>query len=296
LLKAPFRTRIIARLREPGSIVAPGEAIFTIIDPATIWVRGYFDEAQAGGLALGQAAFVRLRSEPHVQVEATVVRIDAENDRVTEERRVYVRCRACRPEHILRYLGEQAEIEIVKSVVANGRFVPLYAVEGSDGRRGLVWIIENGFLQKRDVVLGERLLDGQVRIVAGVADNLDIVISRDRSAFREGRRAIDLLNYLEVGHRGDAFPAQLSGGEAQRVAIARALANRPRIILADEPTAALDSKRAGIVMDLMRKIAVDRKAAVVTVTHDEKIFDRFDRIFQLRDGRLTDEETPHGPL
>jgi putative ABC transport system ATP-binding protein len=99
-------------------------------------------------------------------------------------------------------------------------------------------------------------------------------------------RAVGLLDYLGVGHRKKAMPAQLSGGEAQRVAIARALANHPRIVLADEPTAALDSERAGIVMDLLRKVASDRQAAVLCVTHDDKIFDRFDRIFRLRDGRL----------
>jgi len=103
------------------------------------------------------------------------------------------------------------------------------------------------------------------------------------------RRAVELLDYLEVGHRRNAFPAVLSGGEAQRVAIARALANRPRIILADEPTAALDSQRAAIVMDLLRKVANEQRAAILAVTHDEKIFDRFDRIFHLRDGRLDDE-------
>jgi putative ABC transport system ATP-binding protein len=102
------------------------------------------------------------------------------------------------------------------------------------------------------------------------------------------QRSVDLLDYLEVGRRKGAFPATLSGGEAQRVAIARALANRPRIILADEPTAALDSKRAQIVMGLLRKLAVDQSAAVIAVTHDEKIFDRFDRMFMLRDGRLDD--------
>lgn len=99
-------------------------------------------------------------------------------------------------------------------------------------------------------------------------------------------RAIDLLDYLDVGHRKNAMPAQLSGGEAQRVAIARALANQPRIILADEPTATLDSERAGIVMDLLRKVASDRQAAVICVTHDENIYSRFDYIFRLRDGRL----------
>ncbi len=103
-------------------------------------------------------------------------------------------------------------------------------------------------------------------------------------------RADELLDYLEVGRRRLAMPAQLSGGEAQRVAIARALANRPRIILADEPTAPLDSARAGVVMDLLRRIALDQNAAIVVVTHDEKIFSRFDRIFYLRDGILVADE------
>ncbi len=110
-----------------------------------------------------------------------------------------------------------------------------------------------------------------------------------RRPAEEGRaRARELLDYLEVGHRAMVKPALLSGGEAQRVAIARALANRPRIILADEPTAALDGARAGLVMDLMRKLAVEQEACIVTVTHDEKIFDRFDRLIHLRDGRLAD--------
>jgi putative ABC transport system ATP-binding protein len=120
-------------------------------------------------------------------------------------------------------------------------------------------------------------------------DNVAVVLQlagADIAAAR--KRATELLDDLEVGHRKHAMPAKLSGGEAQRVAIARALANSPRIILADEPTAALDSKRAGIVMDLLRKLAVEHDAAIIAVTHDEKIFDRFDRIFHLRDGRLAD--------
>jgi len=105
-------------------------------------------------------------------------------------------------------------------------------------------------------------------------------------------RAVELLDYLEVGHRKHAMPAQLSGGEAQRVSIARALANRPRIILADEPTAPLDSQRGRIVMDLLRKVAAEQDAAIVVVTHDEMILDRFDHIYHLRDGKLELDEVP----
>lgn len=134
------------------------------------------------------------------------------------------------------------------------------------------------------------------------ADNVAIVLQiAGLDTTRSRQRAIELLEYLEVGHRRHALPATLSGGEAQRVAIARAIANRPRIILADEPTAALDSKRAAIVMDLLRKLAAEQRAAIIAVTHDEKIFDRFDRIVPLRDGRLADDTpvlnaaAPHAP-
>jgi putative ABC transport system ATP-binding protein len=109
------------------------------------------------------------------------------------------------------------------------------------------------------------------------------------------RRAMELLDYLGVADHRDRYPASLSGGQAQRVAIARALANRPHNILGDEPTASLDSKRAGQVMDLLRTLAQEQDAAIIVVTHDEKIFDRFDRIFHLRDGRLesVESKTPH---
>ncbi len=121
-------------------------------------------------------------------------------------------------------------------------------------------------------------------------DNVALVLTlADRSAAEAQARAVELLDYLEVGHRAGTMPALLSGGEAQRVAIARALANSPRIILADEPTAALDSKRAGIVMDFLRKLAAEQDACIVAVTHDEKIYDRFDRLFHLRDGVLETE-------
>jgi putative ABC transport system ATP-binding protein len=100
------------------------------------------------------------------------------------------------------------------------------------------------------------------------------------------QRAAELLDYLQVADRAHAMPANLSGGQAQRVAIARALANQPRIILADEPTAALDSERAIVVIDLLHKLARENEAAVIVVTHDNKIFDHLDQIYVLRDGRL----------
>ena len=110
------------------------------------------------------------------------------------------------------------------------------------------------------------------------------------------RRAVELLDYLGVGNRKNAMPSTVSGGEAQRVAIARAMANRPRIILADEPTAALDSERAGIVMDLMSRVAKEQQAAIIVVSHDEKIFNRFHRIFHLRDGYLEDIQSNSQPI
>lgn len=112
------------------------------------------------------------------------------------------------------------------------------------------------------------------------------------STVQAKERAIELLTYFGIERRQNAMPSELSGGEAQRIAIARALANDPRIILADEPTAALDSQRAGAVMDLLRKVATERRAAVIVVTHDEKIFNRFDHIYALRDGAI---EAPQRP-
>jgi putative ABC transport system ATP-binding protein len=128
-------------------------------------------------------------------------------------------------------------------------------------------------------------------------DNIAIVLDLAGFGAAEAQaRALELLEYFEVARHKDSKPSQLSGGEAQRVAIARALANSPRIILADEPTASLDSHRAGIVMDLLRKIAVEQSAAIIAVTHDEKIFSRFDRIFHMRDGQLEGETECSSPI
>jgi putative ABC transport system ATP-binding protein len=99
-------------------------------------------------------------------------------------------------------------------------------------------------------------------------------------------RASDLLRYLEVSHREHSLPATLSGGEQQRVSIARALANRPSIVLADEPTAALDKARGRAVMELFRRVAHEQQAAVLVVTHDHRTLDVFDVRYELEDGCL----------
>ena len=187
-LRAPFAARVIARHKELGSVASPGEPVFTLILPESIWARAYVDEALAGGLQVGQTAYVRLRSESGTAVEAEVVRIDQESDRVTEERRVYVRCKTCNAEHQVRFLGEQAEVEIVKKVVDRGRFVPLRLVEGYDGRSGTIWMIEHGRLAQRKVELGDRLLDGRVEIISTLPDTTQVVID-GRSDLREGRAA-----------------------------------------------------------------------------------------------------------
>jgi putative ABC transport system ATP-binding protein len=102
-------------------------------------------------------------------------------------------------------------------------------------------------------------------------------------------RALELLSELDVVHRAKAEPSQLSGGEQQRVSIARALANRPPVILADEPTAPLDSERALAVMRILNRMAIQYQAAIIVVTHDEKIIPTFKRIYRIREGRTVEE-------
>ncbi len=99
-------------------------------------------------------------------------------------------------------------------------------------------------------------------------------------------RVRELLEYMEIAHRADSLPAHLSGGEQQRVAIARALANNARLVLADEPTAALDTARGAKVMEILRKVAKENRTGVIVVTHDERMVEGFDQVYHLKDGRL----------
>ncbi|MDD3814066.1 MAG: ABC transporter ATP-binding protein [Desulfocapsaceae bacterium] len=107
------------------------------------------------------------------------------------------------------------------------------------------------------------------------------------------KRAVELFKALDVEPRAKAMPSQLSGGEQQRVAIARGLVNRPPVILADEPTAPLDSERALAVIRMLNDMARKFETAIIVVTHDEKIIPTFKRIYHIRDG-VTYEEAGEG--
>jgi putative ABC transport system ATP-binding protein len=124
-----------------------------------------------------------------------------------------------------------------------------------------------------------------------VTDNvalLPMLAGRPNAEARE--RAVELFKALDVEHRAKAMPSQLSGGEQQRVAIARGLINRPPVILADEPTAPLDSARALAVIRILNDMAKKFETAIIVVTHDEKIIPTFRRIYHIRDGVTYEEE------
>lgn len=113
------------------------------------------------------------------------------------------------------------------------------------------------------------------------------LIARGVPLHEAREKAMELLDALNIGDQAGKLPSQLSGGQQQRVAIARALVHEPRLVVCDEPTAALDAKSGRRVMDLLREVAVAPDRACVIVTHDNRIFDLADRILVLEDGHIT---------
>jgi putative ABC transport system ATP-binding protein len=118
---------------------------------------------------------------------------------------------------------------------------------------------------------------------------LDVRHGAERGATE---RATEALKSVGLGHRINAYPSKLSGGEKQRVAIARALSGRGSVVLADEPTAALDSENGRGVMELMARVSQDPTRAVLAVTHDHRTLSYADRIIHIEDGRIAGEERP----
>jgi HlyD family secretion protein len=185
ILKAPYDATVVKRHKELGSVLSPGEPLFTLVATETVWALAYVDEARAGGIRLGQPAEVRLRSLPRQTFKGHVTRIDIESDRVSEERRVYIACDQC-PETF--HLGEQAEVFITTAVLDKALLIPETAVEGFDGTHGMVWTVEAGALHRREVTFGDRTLDSRLEIVAGLAKDA-YVVSVPRPGLREGRAA-----------------------------------------------------------------------------------------------------------
>lgn len=119
-------------------------------------------------------------------------------------------------------------------------------------------------------------------------ENVQVALELNGASPRYARRrAAELLEELGVGDRAENRPSMLSGGQQQRVAVARALANDPSVILADEPTAALDSQRGRQVMELFRAVAHEHGAGVIVVTHDHRTLEVFDTIYEMEDGVIT---------
>lgn len=184
-LVAPYDALIVARHAEPGTVVKAGDAIFTLIDPATVWIQAYVDEERAGQLALGQPGTIRLRSQPAAEFHGTVARIGIESDRVNEERRVWLTCADCPAEM---FLGEQAEVRILTGTRASALMVPEVAITGFDGHRGTVWTVQDSRLARVGLTFGARDDRGRVEVTGGLPEGAAIVTSPPKGA-AEGRRA-----------------------------------------------------------------------------------------------------------
>ena len=124
------------------------------------------------------------------------------------------------------------------------------------------------------------------------AQNVEMAVELTGNFRGKRKQAVDMLGQVGLAERADYKPAQLSGGQKQRVAIARALVNQPQLILADEPTAALDKQSGRDVVTLMQHLAQERGCTILMVTHDNRILDVADRIINLVDGRLESDESP----
>ncbi len=210
------------------------------------------------------------------------------------------------------YGSGNTEVVAVSNVslnVARGEIVALLGPSGA-GKSTLLTIL--GLIRPPDagrIVIGQTVVfDGRLMVNARTfrrkhlgfvfqkanlipfltaAENVQLAMEINDASPRAARnRTMELLEYLGIMDRADHLPAKLSGGQQQRVAVARALANRPSLILADEPTAALDSVRGRQVMELFRNVAHEQNTGVIVVTHDHRALDVFDHAMEMEDGKL----------
>lgn len=154
-------------------------------------------------------------------------------------------------------------------------------------------VFDNGY--KTDIRLFRRKHIGFVFQKANLipflnaVDNVRLAMEINGISGKEAKkRAEELLEKFDLSERKNFIPKELSGGQQQRVAIARALANIPELLLADEPTAALDSIMGRKVMELLRQVAREHNTGVLVVTHDQRAIDVFDKVWTMEDGKIKD--------
>jgi putative ABC transport system ATP-binding protein len=208
--------------------------------------------------------------------------------------------------------GRISALEDVSLRIEPGEFVSLTGPSGS-GKSTLLNLV--GALDRPDAgtvtVGGQRVdalddpADYRAQVVGFVfqfhnlistlsaQENVQIpMMGRGLARSERVERADELLREAAVAHRATSYPPTMSGGERQRVAIARALANGPRVLLADEPTGALDSETGEQILALLERLRVERQMTILLVTNDEAVARRADRTLHLRDGRVTLVEGP----
>lgn len=213
------------------------------------------------------------------------------------------------------YIGMPNELEILHGInmsVNEGEFVSIVGPSGS-GKSTLMNLIgvldrpTSGkyYLDGIDVeeAKDDELSDIRNRKIGFVFQTYNLIAKTNAiknvelpmlyagvSSSERRKRASELMELVEMSDRAKHLPEELSGGQKQRVAIARAMANDPAIILADEPTGALDSKTGRLVMDLFHKLNEEQGKTIVLITHSEELANETDRILSLKDGDIVNEE------
>ena len=184
-LRAPYDAWVEARTLNLGAMPVPGQGVFTLVNPRTIWVVAYVDERLAGRLRVGQPAEIVLRSEPGRRFPGHVARIEIASDAVNEERLVDVAFDRLPPDI---HLAEQAYVHVTTGVLPRAVLVPETAVIGLAENSGTVWTLEHGRLAQRRVSLGPQLLDGRLPVLSGLPDGAEAVLPQ--AGLRVGRAAV----------------------------------------------------------------------------------------------------------
>ena len=218
---------------------------------------------------------------------------------------------AIRIENVTKRFGEQTAVDDINLTIEQGEFFSLLGPSGCGKTTTLRMLagfevptegtirlegepVENVPPYKRDVNMvfqSYALFDH-----LDIADNVAFGLRRKNVAKDEiKRRVADALELVNLSERANARTNELSGGQRQRVGIARALANRPSVLIADEPTGQLDSRTAAAMMDLIASLVHEQSLAAIVTTHDARLLGRADRLLEIADGRLSRSATGSRP-